>query len=46
MLSTARWKCETDLASETSLAVLPKKVLVPVSVTRATISPCLATEPE
>jgi hypothetical protein len=36
----------TAPAPATSLAVRPKKVLVPVAMTTASISPCLTTLPE
>ena len=46
MVSTAFWKWLVAPAEATSWAVRPKKVFTPVPVTRASISPCLATLPE
>jgi hypothetical protein len=46
MRMTAFWKCDCAPALWTSFAVRPKKVLLPVAVTKATISPFFAMEPE
>ena len=45
MRMTAAWKCDVAPALCTRVAVRPKKVLPPVAVTTASISPCLAIEP-
>lgn len=43
---TTFWKCPTTSVESTRCAAFPKKVLTPVAMTTASISPCLHVEPE